>query len=164
MADLELLLTSRRSLRPQLKGSLDGHYTELCHRWLKDGLAQLRTAHSWSIKIQYFPTMTIRLGEGVIYRTGLSTAPGVLEQIVYEMGPLLAVRLRVCERPGCGRLFIRMKRQKWCGPGCGSLVRGLKWRRAHPEEARRLRQVSYRKRRQLPDNVRISTRPPREVR
>ncbi len=52
-------------------------------------------------------------------------------------------RLRRCDAPGCGRLFVRERRQVYCSTSCSQRVRSAKWYSSHQEEARERRRRAY---------------------
>jgi hypothetical protein len=70
-------------------------------------------------------------------------------------------RLYRCQQEGCGRLFLKTKRQTYCSAACSQRERSRKWYRRNREVARARRQNGYAQamKKRTHQNVRIARRP-----
>jgi CGNR zinc finger len=69
--------------------------------------------------------------------SGLSTGLLPFQQVFATVcGSVFVERLRSCHRPGCDRLFIRRKRQRYCSPQCSQQERFPLFLDRHPNYRR----------------------------
>src|SRR5439155_7185371 len=65
---------------------------------------------------------------------------------VVSLLQVLGPRLRVCANPGCRKLFVGVRRQAYCRPGCSLTLRVAKYRERHPEKVRTWKRAAYQER------------------
>jgi hypothetical protein len=62
-----------------------------------------------------------------------------IAELLEEFGGLLAL----CAAPGCGRIFVRERRQQYCSASCSQKVRSATWYRKHWKKAMKARRSRY---------------------
>jgi len=70
---------------------------------------------------------------------GWSRFYGAVFMLVVELGP----DLRVCANPKCRKLFLRSKRQTYCGPRCSQRERTHRFREKNPRRVSEARHATY---------------------
>lgn len=116
-----------------------------CHEWLVAGLARLGGGRPWEIHLEFVPRYWVRLGRPRPTRRAPVVGAFVpfREVVLRDSVPILLARLRFCPRTGCGRAFLRRKRQQFCTSRCAQAERSARFRRVHPERARETRRRTY---------------------
>lgn len=165
--DRQLRLEAQRRIDPGGGRLLQWGELQQVHRHIREGLQVLRERLPWRYEAP---------GEHVLV-PGAQGLSGPLmgrfetkdpwdRYVVNAMDLLAALgdRLRVCEREGCGRAFIAVKRQLHCAECAGVLQkeRVNAWRKRNAQRVRDLAHETYvrRKRRETGRaNLKIERRP-----
>jgi hypothetical protein len=81
---------------------------------------------------------------------------GAVFMLAVELGSALGS----CANPSCRKLFLRSKRQVYCGARCSQRLRTQRFREAHPERVSDLRHASHarKQRKRLGPRVKVERR------
>ena len=132
-------------------GEATGGQFEKAHRGLRQCLADLFPQDEQQYRYWSSPAFSSRLSLGVndygrIRHHQIPNDNKWLDGFWIAMVLLLQQHgheVRRCDREGCDRLFVKVKRAQYCSPQCSQRVRSARWYADHQDAAQETRREAY---------------------
>jgi hypothetical protein len=136
----------RRKLRPPTKSEV-----RKVHQWLRDVLETSRPSsvrqedlRSPHIGYPSIPSRPRRYFKGDDFTVVQAVAPEDLyHESICELLKQFGSRIARCEAETCSKLFIRIRRQRYCSESCSQQVRSKVWYARHKEDKMRKSREAY---------------------